>query len=440
MGNICSTSTLHEPFEIKIEENNQDRLAQPSEKLRNIIKTYKEKNEKIRKELESVENKDADILLQADQNERLRKDLAELKHLMEEKDRVLVKHQLEAALHSRATSVVTSETFSKLLKAGTLAKFGRSGRTKPKEKWVEVHFHSAQTTPMGLIRGCLMLTWADHKSAKRSKRCKILRVKESAIGVMTKIEGVMPKIESKAFSLDVISADGGNDLIFLCQDSQSRKDWIKALNDGFEMAEEESIALKRTEHSIFFNLWISKPKSGIRLEENAIKTRSALDEKMTWSPHQAEIIKGEHVQNQENGAEGDDTDSPCELVVARIDDESLLKTALSIGCVVWAVNGIKIRGLPYSQQFDSFRNTKKPFRATFLKRKYEQPTAFPGILEELIADENNIVKSAFYDIVKGTEFGSELEKSENKTATIKELLTNQQRLTTVLLNTEREEP
>jgi len=368
----------------------------------------------LKKELESRKNKDEIDAqarkAQAAQNDEIMKELTAIKYLMEEKDRALLKHRVEAALHSKATAMVTSETVTKLLKAGTIEKFVRTGKSKLKRKWVEIHVHCAQITPNGVKMGCLMLTYADTKGAEISNRCQISRVKDEVLNVGDN--------KSKAFSVEVAGAD--KDLSFACEDCRTKEEWIMAINDGFVMLEEEFRTLKYTESEFLFDLEISKPKLGIRIQGRLIKTASTSDE-------------------NKGNEDTDVKEKPCELVVIGITEDSLLAAGLTTDCVIKAINGINLRGLTYSQQVGMFESTKKPWTITFIKKRPVRRTAFPGILKQLVSNEDNAVKSAFYDLVKRTPFGIELDKSQDKMATITELLSNKLKLTAVLQNTSVEE-
>jgi len=419
MGATCAPQKSEENLTANIEVKEDDPLtsAEAGDKLTNIINTYQAENEKMKKELESRKNKDEietqEREAQAAQNDEIMKELKAIKTLMEEKDRALLKHRVEAALHSKATAMVSSETVTKLIKAGTIEKFVKTGKSKLKEKWVEIHINCAKITPNGIKKGCLILTYADTKGAQVTNRCEISKVKEEG-------GNVVDKFKDKAFSVEVAGAE--KDLAFACEDCKTKEEWVNALNDGFAMLDEEFRTLKVTESDFLFDLEISKPKLGIRIQEKTINVERAPDEN-----------KG----NEE--AATDEKEKPCELVVIGITEESLVTAGLTTGCVIKAINGINLRGLTYSDQVGMFENTKKPYTVTFIKKKAVPRTAFPGILKKLVSEEDNAVKSAFYDLCKGTQFGIELDKSENKTATITELLSNKLRLTAVLQNTTVEE-
>jgi len=260
-----------------------------------------------------------------------------------------------------------------------------------------------------------MLTYGDDKGAQVSNRCQISRVMQEG-------ENVDDKFKSQAFSVEVISSGADKELAFACNDCKAKEEWVKAITDGFEMVDEEYSTLKTVESDFLFNLEITKPKLGIQVQERVIEAASVPDEKAT------------EASNNTDKGDGKGKEKPCELVVIGITEDTLLASGLTTGCVIKAINGINLRGLAYSKQIGMFESTKKPYTITFLKKRSVRKTAFPGILQQLVSDEDNAVKSAFYDLVEGTGFGIELDKSENKTATITELLSNQVRLTAVLQN------
>jgi len=389
--------------------------TEPSEKYANIINSYQAENEEMRRELASLKNKDKEDSQErknhAAQNIEIMQELLAMKEVIEEKDRALVKHRLEAALHSKAILMVNSETVTKLVKVGTIEKFGKAGKSKAKEKWVEVHVHSAQSTPEGIKRGFLMLTYSDSKTSRLSTRFQIIGVKEEA-----RVGG---KVEGKAFSLEVFSSGTSKELVFACKDEKAKWEWVLACSDGLDIVKEEFLTLK-SENDLILDVEFTKPKLGIRVEERVFKT-SAGGKKLTE-------LEGNKFDTEDENKEG----KPCELVVKVISDESLITTGLKKDCVVSAINGINLRGLTYNEQIDMFSSVQKPYTVTFIKRR---ATTLSGILKELVVDGDNAVKSVFYELIKGTPFGIKLDKSENKTATIAELLSNQRKLIAVLTNT-----
>merc|ERR1719245_1133274 len=346
----------------------------------------------MRQELETMKNKDEEDSeerkLQAAKNDKMVRELSEMRALMQQKDRALMKHRLEAALHSKATSIVSSEAVTKLLKAGSMQKL-KGRKNKSKEQWVEIYLHSAQATSDGIAKGSLMLTFAESKDARLSNRCQILQVKQE--------ENVAAKFKGKAFSLEVFSSGEDSQIVFACDEEKSMEDWIEVCNEGLAMIEEEFSSLK-TKGDVYFDVEISKPKLGIRVEEKVIAIESGVDEKMA----EAANSDGVAIETEEKG------EQPCELVVKVITEKSLIASGLTQDCVVSAINGKIIRGMTYSEQIGMFQSTEKPYKITFLKRESAQRTAFPGILRELVSEGDNEVKSTFYALVKGTQFGIEL--------------------------------
>lgn len=431
MGNACTpeknTEESGQATDMEIKEEDLE-AAEPSEKLTKIINTYQADNEKMRREIESMRQQDEEETKarkeQAAQNEKVMNELSTMKAMLEERSRALVKHRLEAALHSKATSMVASETFTKLLKSGIIEKFGRAGKAKAKEKWVEIHVHSPQSTPDGINKGFLILTYADSKESQVSNRCQIIQVNQEELKVNA-------KLQRRSFSLEVISSGADKELVFACEDEKTKEEWVRACNDGLERVEEEYDSLRTAEEDTIIEVEFTKPKLGIRVEEKILKSGYATDEKS------AQADKGDEKVNDIVSASDsvEQKEKPCELFVKKIKDQDLVASGLTEGCVLLTINDKNLRGLTYSEQVGMFSKTEKPFTIAFLKKKSNLLTTFPGILKELFTDGDNAVKSAFYDLVKGTPFGIELDKSEDKIVTITELLSNQRRLTAVLQNT-----
>jgi len=190
MGNACAPSYIREKTEDELKstdtekkEESLEESTQPDEKFTKMIHNYQA-------------------------------ELIAMKARMEEKDRALVKHRLEAALYTKASWMANSETVTKLLKAGTIEKFRKNSKFKTRTKWVEIHLHSAQNTPEEIIKGYLMLTYSDSQSSQLSKRCQILRVKEEV--------NVAAKLKGRAFSLEVRKSGKDKETVFACDDEKTR--------------------------------------------------------------------------------------------------------------------------------------------------------------------------------------------------------------------------
>jgi len=132
-------------------------------------------------------------------------------------------------------------------------------------------------------------------------------------------------------------------------------------------------------------------------------------------------------------------EQPCNLLVTNISDDDLSAAGLHVNCIVTEINGKRLCGMMYSDQLAMLQSTKKPYILTFtgqnfLKHKADTKHGYISIMKELVADGDNAVKSAFKDLVEGTPFEEELNKSQDKKATIQKLLSNQRRLMALLQN------
>jgi len=138
-------------------------------------------------------------------------------------------------------------------------------------------------------------------------------------------------------------------------------------------------------------------------------------------------------------------DRPCELVVTEIYDKDLLFHGLVQCAKVNKINDITLKGLSYSEQLNILMTSKRPLTLTFignnyLKSRFAHTSAYCSILKELVAQEKNDVQSVFYELMKGTAVGKELESPErDHSTTIRELLSNRERLITLLQNVQLNE-
>jgi len=436
--------------------------AEPNAKLFKIIETYKEENEGMRKELEEVKSKgEQDVIAQrkaALQNEKIMQELNDMKAKLAKKEQALVKHQLQAALHSKASFLVNAESVAKLLKAGNLEKFNRNRKVKnAREKWVELELHNCQNTQNGFERGYMLLTYSDSKDSKLSNRCHVISVYNKGVHIGDKFTG-------RNFLVRAQVGGDEKELVFACEDEKARNEWVKAFNKGFMQIEEEE---KDMNKPFFLNVEFSKEELGIYVVEAFLESQDQdLEEKQKIADYYEEssMTKLKTKPNEVHGAEdvkqvdtveaktnfeteivdngalsSEDEGKPCELLVKEITDIDLLESGLVENCIITAINGITIRGMSYDKQVKILTRTKKPFTLTFtgpkyLKKKAVHKTTYPGILKELVVEGENPVKSAFDDLIKGTTFRKELDASEDRISAIGDLLSSERRLTTVLQN------
>lgn len=464
MGNNCTPEKKeaggNETYVTDTETKQALKEAEPNANLFKIIETYKQANEGMRKELEEVKSKgEQEIIAQREatqQSEKIMQELNTMKAKLAKKERALVRHQLEAALHSKASLLVNAESFAKLLKAGNLQKFNRNRKVKSaREKWVELELHNCQNTQNGFERGYMVLTYSDSKDSKLSNRCQVISVDEKGVHIGDKFKGRNFLVRTQV---------GGvvKELVFACEDEIVRNDWVKAFKNGFLQIEVEE---KDMNKPFFVNVEFSKKELGIYVVEAFLDSKEQdLEEKQKIPDYYESTTKLKTKPSEAQGAEeakqvdtaeakqnveteivdkgllsSEDYGQPCELLLKQITDNDLYETGLVENCVVTAINGVTIRGMSYDKQVNIITKTKKPFTLTFtgpkyLKKKAVHKTAYPGILKELVADGENPVKSAFDELIKGTTFRKELEASDDKMTAIGELLSSQTRLTTVLQN------
>jgi len=440
MGQTCAPKKIDDSNGLRkdTEKKNDAEQVQPSEKLTNIITAYQQENEKMKKELEEIKNKSEQGTVAhkeaTQQNENIMEELARMRAIVDAKNRALVKHQLEAALHSKATLMVTSESVAKLLKEGTLEKFTRSRKAKSaKEKWVQVEMHTCQNNEDGFERGHILLIYSDTKESQLSTRCKIINVDADGTDVGDKYKG-------RNFLVQAIVGRENKEIVFACDDEEKKKEWVGALNRGLLHIEEEE---KEMTKPLLLKVEFSKAKLGIRVEENVLKSKQDnLDEEKVATERSdvREEQKTETKPVDEGSKVVNNEGKPCELIVRKITDTDLYKAGLEENCIIIAINGIHIRGMSYEKQVDYLTSTEKPYTLSFsagpeyLAKKVGQQTAYPGILKELLANDDNAVKTAFDELIKGTPFEMELNASEDKVTAIAELLSNQRRLTAMLQN------
>merc|ERR1719245_730450 len=272
------------------------------------------------------------------------------------------------------------------------------------------------------------------KESQLSTRCKIISVDADGTDVGDKYKG-------RNFIVQAIVGRENKEIVFACDDEEMKKEWVGALNRGFLHMEEEG---KEMTKPLFVKVEFSKAKLGIRVEENILESKqdNLDDEKVATERSDVQEVeqKTETIPADEGSKVADNEGKPCELIVKKITDTDLYKAGLAENCIIIAINGIHIRGMSYEKQVDYLTSTEKPFTLSFTagpeyhEKKVGQTTAYPGILKELLANDDNTVKTAFDELIKGTPFEMELNASDDKVTAIAELLSNQRRLTAMLQN------
>jgi len=426
------------------------------EKFTKVDHDYEVENEQLKSELKSLkwsnDAKAAEDEEKTRKSEEVLRELGKLKSVVEAKDRAFVRARLEAALLSKAYSMLLLESKFTICKKGYLLLHYK--RITKKKKWVELHLSPGEVVANDYKVGWVMMTYSNWMNGKIFHRCQILKVNcdESTDKDLT-------------FTLRVLVEGAIKDVAFSCETANQKDEWITAINKC--LAEVKGIYDEM--HSLFtLKLDFSKETLGFRVEEHVIDYNKE-DEKLHMSDKDddskgktnfknGEIISSSGkkttatrdkvgrdlkvvvVAKVKNKREMSyEKEDPCELHVSKITDESLFAAGLQINCVLREINGIVMTGMNYSKQLSLLISTPKPYRLTFTGKKYllNKPEAWFGyfpILKELVTDSDNSVKSAFNDLIAGTQFEEELNSSTTKTATIHMLLTNQRRLIALLRN------
>jgi len=457
MGGSC-TPQKHETTQIENDLNipdKQERVeSNVSETITKVINNYEADNKKLKRELKELKSRNQEETTnheeKARQNEEVMKELAAMKKILEEKDRALVRGQLEAALRSTATTMCSIESKTRICMEGNLKHHHRSGLGKSKKvKHVDLRLTEGELLANEYKAGYLTLTYADSKEAQTAKRCKVLDV---ALDESKSNESIL-KLN--------VSAEGAlTQLVFVCESADNKEEWVKCITNALN---EIHTAWNEMNEEFTLKLEFTKEKIGIRVEEvfidqnkydeEAKEASDKIEGTMLAAAREFEMEQKKASDNPEDVVkklkqadmkaiakdEQEEPQKPCMLTVRNILDEDLIKAGLFENCIFSKINDIALVGKVYSEQTDLLKSTPKPYTITFtgknfMKKKGAPQHAYFSILKELVADGENAVKKAFHELVKGSPFETELQSSNNQAATIEALLSDQRRLMALLRN------
>jgi len=407
----------------------EKKKADPSESFSKVIQKYQDENAMLKQELETreAENK-ANCEQKTKQNEAVMNELNEMRELLEKKDIALAKGRVEAALRSTATKMRAVETKTRLCFKGNLQY--RPGFSKAKKaKWIEVYVFEPQADEFQ--PGYVMLTYSDTKDSLAANRVQVLEVISNKVNSSNVV----------TLSLKVSSEGIEKELEFICDSQDEKKRWTEKILDALD---EVQIAFARMFERATLTIEISKQKIGIRVEgkpipENGYDVKSSDVPIKSQNTTERSIVKSGDNLSQNADAGGANEEGPCALFVTNILDEDLRAKGLQKNFVLRSINDIRLIGKTYTEQITLLMETKKPYKITFIGRKFQkkkavQENAYVSILKELVGDEDNAVKRAFEELIKGTKFEIELNESDNRADTITALLGNQRRLMALLQN------
>lgn len=450
MGNNCAPDKKKENVEpiSDMDRKAVEEAAEqpgPHQKFTDIINQMQTTNEQLREENDALkakgqpEENTAAVDAQTAQNDKIIAELEAMKATLRAKDATLKQTQLEAALHSRVNEILATESAAKLLCEGQLEKFGKAGKTKAKNKYVEVLLQNGVKTLNGFEPGIIMLNYADSKESSTTIRGKVLEVLE--------VHNIPAKYKGKTFSVNCMVEGAQKELVFACRDVNTRDQWVNAFTHGFDQIEQE---FKSMNEVFSLKIEFSKKKLGIRVEEKVLprdeedtpkedNPDDAKDEVSAPAPAKDDAQDAAAQEAQDDDAK--EPEHPCVLVVTAISDETIKKKGLCEQMQLVAINDKTFNGLVYTEQLKILQSTPKPYILSFTGPNYLKVKAstntYPEILKQLTTeDDENPAKTAFHNIIKGTTFEKELTASEDKRATIRALLMDQQKLTSLLQSVE----
>jgi len=262
MGNTCAPD--HSGAEVVKD-------MEPSDRLTAIINRYHLDNQRMELELDELKSKSAaSCQAYADrtkQNTDLVRELASIRNSVSKKDRSVVRHLLEAALYSTATSLLSEDSISKKIIEGHLKKFGRAGKTKSKGKWVEVYLICGEGSRTQFTKGHLMLMWADSQESIVSSRARVIEVKEEALNVN-------PSLQGRTFSIVAMVKGASKELVFTCDDEESKQLWVQKCRSALSQIEEEE---KYMTELFSLEIEFCKEKLGFRVEEHLVEQKNDTD-------------------------------------------------------------------------------------------------------------------------------------------------------------------
>jgi len=257
MGAICAPGEQDENAEeenIDMEEGNEE----ASEKFAKIINDYQMENERLQGELDDLKTQNVEGLQEREQkaklNEEVVRELNEMKDLLDRQRRAIVRGRLEAALHSKATSMLSLESKSRLFMEGELRHHYKK-RSK-KNKFAEIHVFGGEVLANDFKAGYVVMTYSDKKDAQTSNRCHVLDVAEE-------------KANSKEFAFTIKASIEGarKEITFSCEKKELRDKWMRAIKDALA---EVKIVYDDMHSTFTLKLKFSKEKMGIRVEESLI--------------------------------------------------------------------------------------------------------------------------------------------------------------------------
>jgi len=423
--------------------------GKPTEPSRNVVKVmnaYQDDNEKLRRQLDEHRIKSkvsSNIIEETDRkNAEANEQLAAIKDMLKAKNRALDKSRVEASLRAWANGTNKFGSRTRLCKEGELTHDQHSAGSL-ESKWVEVYLYHGEVQLNDFKAGYVMLTYSDSKESWSTNWWQVIEVTQDD-----------SKSNELAFCVKVSMKGSIKDLLFACKTVDQRDEWVNSFIAALDEVQKTFDIMHKT---FTLKLKLTKKKIGIQVEEavivdprNVTEEFKRLEAGMRKEGRELEIEQKkalDYPQNVVMQLEKTNADEiarevhrrgelPCELLVVQIFDDELVAAGLKVGLKIKTINNTKLTGMAYSEQLELLSNTPKPYTLSFYGPNYLKRTASPQdpILKDLVSNEENSVKTSFYELIKGTSFENELRSSNNQAASITALLANQRRLMALLQN------
>lgn len=393
---------------------------QSSKRYEELVNNYESVNEKLKRELNDLKkssHSSSSVLENTPRHKEKVEELAAVQDLLEDKNGAFIRNHLEAALWHKATSMFEVEPTTRLCKKGFL-KLHRTGLVKLKKNvWVEIHFSEGKACDHEYEPGYVMLEYAGTKREETINQCKVTEV----------FLGDSSAIETN-FSARVVYDGRHKVLVFGCDTEWQRDGWIRCIKTA--LADVRHISNWQKNNCYTLKLQFRKKKIGLLMKE-----RCPQDSDWETKKDSGKVGKTAKKTSTEMKVENDDR--PCELLVKKIIDKNLAASGLREDCILTAIDETVLVGKICSEQLKLLSETPKPFVLTFRGQNFKktdamgksfQKESYFTILKDLVAFQDNDIKSTFNFMVKGTLFEKELKSSTDKSATILALLDNQRML------------
>jgi len=403
---------------------------QSHHKYAKLISNYEDVNEKLRRELEELQNQRLENKsdLDPEDNEQALKELAQVQNLLEDRNTAFIAISLEAALWHRVTSMFETEQTTRRLIQGRL-KIHRTGLTKLKKNtWVEVYFSIGKALKNEYKAGYVRLTHADSKDAETFNQCLVTEI-------------FVDEANTNNFTFTARVSSGGRlkELMFGCETEAQRSEWVKCITEALTDVR-ETYSLHKERYTL--KLYFAKEKIGLLIKERILEKNNA-DEKSGEESKIEGCAEKETSKAIEKEMKEEEEEQPCELLVIEIVDQDLKDSGLQVDSILRAINDTVLVGKLCSEQLKLLAETPKPFVLTFTGRNFTKKNTslnscvthgYFSILNKLVTFGDNDVKDTLNTMVTGTLFEKELKSSKDKNETISALLGNQRRLIDLLQN------